>query len=156
MRSSRVNIIFKKPVRIFLFFLLFISQMQLTADDQLEKKNIDEMIDRYFTTWSNTDMEGYESCFHPNAIIHFERNGEVRQENLSNFIEGQKNAHANATEKMKEIPLFKKIQVDKNISQVTVRWKLTVSSREQYGYDYFTLIKFKKKWKIIYLIFNND
>ena len=101
-------------------------------------------------------MEGYESCFHPNAIIHFERSGEVREEKLSTFIEGQKNAHAYSTERMKEIPLSKKIQYDKGIAQVTVRWKLTSNSREQYGYDYFTLIKYKKKWKVIYLIFNND
>ena len=57
---------------------------------------------------------------------------------------------------MKEIPISKKIQFDKTIAQVSVRWKLTASGREQYGYDYFTLIKHKKKWKIIYLIFNND
>ena len=139
-----------------LLFLLLVSQVQIQAEDLTEKKNIEEAIDRYFSTWSNMDMEGYESCFHPNAIIHFERSGDVREEKLSAFIEGQKNAHAYSTERMKEIPLSKKIQYDKGIAQVTVRWKLTSNSREQYGYDYFTLIKYKKKWKVIYLIFNND
>ena len=137
-----------------LLFLLF--QIQIQADDLTEKKIIEEAVDRYFSTWSNMDMEGYESCFHPNAIIHFERSGEVREEKLSTFIEGHKNAHAYSTERMKEIPLSKKIQYDKGIAQVTVRWKLTSNSREQYGYDYFTLIKYKKKWKVIYLIFDND
>lgn len=145
---------FKNAIRILLIFIF--STASIFSDDSIDKKNIEESIDRYFATWSNADMEGYESCFHPNAMIHFERNGDVRSENLSTFIEGQKNAHQYAMEKMKEVPLSKKIQLDKNAAQVIVRWKLTTNSREQYGYDYFTLIKYKKKWKIIYLIFNND
>ena len=35
-------------------------------------------------------------------IIHFERNGDVRSENLSTFIEGQKKIHQYASEKMKK------------------------------------------------------
>jgi Putative lumazine-binding len=143
-------------ISFFLVVFLFLITTQIKSDELQEKKNIEDLIERYFTTWSNADLEGYESCFHPSAIVHFERNGEVRSENLSIFIEGQKNAHQYSTEKMKEVPLSKKIQLDKNGAQVIVRWKLTTNSREQYGYDYFTLIKFKKKWKIIYLIFNND
>lgn len=128
----------------------------LYSQDNSEKKSIEDAIDRYFQTWSNEDMEGYESCFHPDAIIHYERNGEINESKLKRFIEGQKNAHLNSSEKMKEIPLSKKIQIDKTIAQVTVRWKLTADNREQYGFDYFTLVKYKKKWKIIYLIFNSD
>ena len=44
-----------------LLFLLF--QIQIQADDLTEKKIIEEAVDRYFSTWSNMDMEGYESCF---------------------------------------------------------------------------------------------
>lgn len=140
----------------FFWILLFFFQSSINATDLVEKKSIEELIDTYFSTWSNADIDGYESCFHPDAIIHFERNGEIKEDSLSPFIKSQKNAHAYSFEKMKEIPLSKKIQLDKNIAQVTVRWKLTANSREQYGYDYFTLVKYKKKWKIIYLIFNND
>lgn len=143
-------------MRIFFLILLFSFQLSINANDLEEKKSVEDLIDRYFSTWSNADMVGYESCFHPDAIIHFEKSGEIKEDSLSPFIKGQKNAHAYSSEKMKEIPLSKKIQLDKNIAQVTVRWKLTTNSREQYGYDYFTLIKYKKKWRIIYLIFNND
>lgn len=137
-------------------FLVFALQIYPDSSESKEKKSIEEMIDQYFSTWSSQDMEGYESCFHSNAVIHFERNGEVREEKLTAFIDSQKRAHSFSFEKMKEIPLSKKIQIANNIAQVTVRWKLTSASREDYGYDYFTLIKHKKKWKIIYLIFNND
>lgn len=148
--------LFRNLIQFLFPFLLLFFQLELGADDLAEKKNIEDLIDKYFATWSNIDMEGYESCFHPNAIIHFERSGDVKEDKLSTFIAGQKNAHAYAQEKMKEVPLSKKIQFDKGTAQVTVRWKLTANNREQYGYDYFTLIQLKKKWKIIYLIFHND
>ena len=148
--------LFRNLIQFLFPFLLLFFQLELGADDLAEKKNIEDLIDKYFATWSNIDMEGYESCFHPNAIIHFERSGDVKEDKLSTFIAGQKNAHAYAQEKMKEVPLSKKIQFDKGTAQVTVRWKLTANNREQYGYDYFTLIRLKKKWKIIYLIFHND
>jgi len=140
----------------FWILFLFSFPLSVSATELAEKKSIEELIDRYFSTWSNADMNGYESCFHPDAVIHFERDGEIKEDSLSPFIKSQKNAHTYSFEKMKEIPLSKKIQLDKNIAQVTVRWKLTTNNREQYGYDYFTIVKYKKKWKIIYLIFNND
>lgn len=148
----------KKKIKLLLkiCILLFCLQVYAESNDALEKKSIEELIDQYFATWSNQNMEGYEACFHPEAIIHFERNGIVKEERLEPFIESQTKAHSYSFDKMKEIPISKKIQFDKTIAQVIVRWKLTAAGREQYGYDYFTVIKYKKKWKIIYLIFNND
>lgn len=151
MNQRIVKLIFK------LLVIIFISiSLEISADDTTEKKSIQDLIDRYFATWSNQDMEGYKSCFHPSAMIHFEINGEVKEENLSPFIESQRKAHALSLEKMKEIPVSKKIQFEQNTAHVIVRWKLTSTSREQYGFDYFTLIKYKNKWRIIYLIFHND
>lgn len=144
-------------MKLIFFILLFLfNSLFLYSDEILDKRNIEEAVDKYFSSWSNEDMENYEASFHPDAIIHFERNGDIHESKLKPFIEGQRNAHQSSSEKMKEVPISKKIQIDKNIAQVTVRWKLTTNNREQYGYDYFTLIKYKKKWKIIYLIFNND
>ena len=133
---------------LFLFSNLF--------SQETDKKNIEDFIDTYFKTWSAADMNGYKNCFHPNATIHFERSGSITEDKLEDFILGQTLAHKQSDKQLKEIPLSKRIMQEGNKALVIVNWKLLSDKKETTGYDYFTLIKVKGKWKIIYLIFHND
>ncbi len=139
----------------FYALFVFLISSHIFGND-LDKKNIEQLIDIYFKSWSEADMNSYKSCFHPKAIIHFNNLGNISESKLDEFVSGQAAAHESSPSKMKEIPLSKKIIWDNDTAQVTVRWKLTAENRESYGYDFFTLTKLKNKWKITYLIFQND
>lgn len=144
-----------KKVSIFLVFFLFNGGI-LFAGEIEDKKAVEEMIDRYFSTWSRQDMDGYAACFHSKAVIHFEGRGTIKEDRLSDFIDSQVYAHKVSLDKMTEVPVSKKIQLAGDVAHVIVRWKLTAGTRETLGYDYFTLLRVKKQWKIMYLIFNSE
>jgi hypothetical protein len=135
--------------------ILFLFCFSLFSEEN-DKKNIEDFIDTYFKTWSSADMNGYKNCFHSEAIIHFERNGSITEDRLEDFILGQSLAHKQTNKNLKEIPLSKRIMQEGNKALVIVNWKLFSDKKETTGYDYFTLLKVKGKWKITYLIFHND
>lgn len=142
-------------MKLIYFSLLFFS-FCLYPSEKEDKKEIENFLDLYFSSWSKANMVQYKSLFHENALIQFDSGFEIKTENLEDFIEGQKYAHKFATSKMTEIPISKKIQFDSNKAQAIVRWKLSSNEKEQLGFDYFTLLKIKNQWKIIHLIFHND
>ena len=114
-------------------------------------------LNRYFSTWSAKDMEGYGGCFHPQARITFVGKGGVSQsDGLTDFLHGQKLSHAQATAPMTEVPTDMKITMDSRVAQAAVRWKLTKGAEIVTGTDYFTLIQTESGWKIVSLVFYND
>lgn len=113
-------------------------------------------LERYFSTWSAKDMEGYGACFHPQARVTFVQNGVPQTQGLTDFLHGQKMGHATAREPMMEVPTEMKILMDDRTAQASVRWKLTQGSRVVTGTDCFTLIKTPDGWAIMSLVFYND
>lgn len=113
-------------------------------------------LERYFSTWSAKDMDGYGACFHPQARITFVQNGVPQTQGLTDFLHGQKMGHATAREPMTEVPTGMQILMDDRTAQAAVRWKLTQGSRIVTGTDCFTLIKTPDGWAIMSLVFYND
>jgi len=122
-----------------------------------DQGGIETFLNRYFSTWSAKDMDGYGSCFHPTARITFvESGGNASSQGLTDFLHGQKVGHERSPEPMTEVPTAMKISGDGRVAQAEVRWKLTKGRNVVTGTDFFTLIKTAEGWKIGALIFYND
>lgn len=117
---------------------------------------IEDFLDRYFLTWSNADMAGYQDCFHPQATISYVRDRGALPMNLKDFIRLQKEGHELAVAPMKEVPLSKAIQADEDVAQAQVRWRLTKADGVTTGTDYFTLVRGPLGWRIISLTYCDD
>ncbi|MEI6536222.1 MAG: nuclear transport factor 2 family protein [Verrucomicrobiaceae bacterium] len=142
------------PSRACLFFALFFSACAPSATIKFEDADVRTMLNRYFATWSQRDMDGYGRCFDPQARILFvAKNGDVVSEGVTDFIHGQKLAHEQAATPMTERPLDMKIQGDAKIAQAAVPWILTKGSKEERGTDFFTLRRDGDAWKIVSLVF---
>lgn len=142
------------PRRLCLLVLLIAGCTQAGPPDQAE---IESFLNRYFSTWSAKDMQGYQDCFHPTARITFvESGGNAGSQGLTDFIHGQKVGHERSPEPMTEVPTGMKITGDKRVAQAEVRWKLTKGRETVTGTDFFTLIRTPQGWKIAALVFYND
>jgi hypothetical protein len=123
--------------------------------DTSEKYKIGKLIDLYFSSWSEQNMEAYRNCFHPDAVVQFVGgNSVITTYNLSSFIEEQTAIQRYSTIKMKEVPLSKSIYVEGGNAHVIVKWKLFKDTFAETGYDHFVLLRVKNEWKIIYLTFH--
>lgn len=142
------------------FVTLFLSfNIGLFANPDIEKKEVQAQVEKYFKVWSLAKIDEYGKLFHENAIIFFREKstGNIRQENLGRFLESQKRAHGSSTEKMTEIPLEIKIDLyGKDTAQVAVYWKLTSGDRVSLGWDHFLWTKQDGQWKIVNLFFYAD
>lgn len=122
-----------------------------------EQAALETFLNRYFSTWSAKDMEGYGGCFHPTARISFVMaGGQVHSQGLTDFLHGQKLGHERAPAPMTEVPTSMNIIGDSRAAQAEVRWKLTKGRETVTGTDYFTLVKTADGWKIASLLFYND
>ncbi len=114
-------------------------------------------LERYFSTWSAQDMAGYEGCFATDArITYVAPDGKLSGQGLTDFIHGQRMAHAQSPVKMVEVPLEMKISGDTLVAQAGVKWKLTKGETIETGLDYFTLRKAADGWRIVSLVFYQD
>lgn len=114
-------------------------------------------IERYFSTWSARDMEGYGALFDEKArVFYLEKSGDMTSEGKTDFLHSQKMAHAESKIPMNEVPLEMQITGDARACQVGVKWKLTQGERVATGLDYFTLKKGTDGWKIASLLFYQD
>lgn len=127
-------------------------------EDPREEESIAAFLDKYFSSWSNGDMDAYKDCFHPKATIVFLDRSNAPQASypLDTFIRTQEQAHQKSLVKMREIPLDKQITTDGNVSQATVRWKLFKGDKTVTGVDLFVLGLTSGKWKILHLTVRND
>ena len=122
-----------------------------------EQAAIKAFLDRYFSTWSARDMEGYGACFDPGARVTFvEKNGRSSSQGLTDFLHGQKLGHERSPSPMTEVPVAKKISGDSRVAFAEVRWRLTKGKDVVTGVDYFTLGRGRDGWRILALVFYND
>jgi pyroglutamyl-peptidase len=115
---------------------------------------VEEMILRYFRTWSNQDMEGYGACFRSNACIQFiDSDGTLGTYPLGPFLASQRDSHQRARHRQTEVAESIDIRFEQELARVVVYWKLTAGPRVEYGYDHFTLMRYKGQWQIVNLTF---
>ena len=118
------------------------------------EKEVGELIDRYFKSWSNQDLVRYGQCFMPQAAIQMidPHRGLITMP-LTPFLQSQQQAHQASPNKMVETPETVKIRFDANLAHALVYWKLVDGERLEYGYDHFTLMKSNGKWRIANIVF---
>jgi hypothetical protein len=150
---STMKIGFIKALLLWLCFTL-VGCGQAAHPDQA---GIETFLNRYFSTWSAKDMDGYGSCFHPTARISFvEAGGQSGSQGLTDFLHGQKIGHERSPVPMTEVPTNMTITGDARVAQAQVRWKLTKGRVVITGTDFFTLLKTPDGWRIAALVFYND
>lgn len=128
-----------------------------TKSANADEVAVRSFLESYFSTWSVQMMDRYGECFDPRArITYVGKDGTVQTDGVTDFLHGQKLAHAQSKVPMSESPTEMKITYDSRVTIASVRWKLTKGSEIVTGTDCFTLIKTEKGWKIISLVFYND
>jgi len=138
-----------------LFAPVWLSSCQPSGSSHAEEPAVRAFLDRYFSTWSAQDMDGYASCFHESARITYvaDRRGSQRTETLSDFLHGQRMGHKTAAEPMNEVADSMIIQTDDRAALARVHWTLLRGAEKSTGIDHFSLIKTEAGWKIIHLLF---
>lgn len=124
------------------------------ADKDPRQAEVKEMVTRYFKTWSDQDMRGYDACFLPDAVVqHIDDRGRVSNSGRAEFVASQREYHRTAPEKTVEVPETIEVTFEGKLARAVVYWKLTAGKRVEYGYDHFTLMKHDGKWRIVNLVF---
>lgn len=151
-----------RPVHLSWLLVVLVSCLAFTGCKTQSVKHPDDVsirafLNRYFSTWSAKDMEGYGACFHPQArILFLGRSGEVASQGLTDFLHSQRLAHQTAAVPMSEKPIEMTIQGDAKVVQASVTWVLTKGSTEERGTDFFTLKREGNGWKIVSLVFYGE
>lgn len=149
--------LFQRACRFLFTVALLALPVSCTKTASADEAAVRSFLATYFSTWSVKDMDGYGACFHPQArITYVGKNGETQSDGLTDFLHGQKLAHAQSSVPMSESPTEMKVTYDNRVTIAAVRWKLTKGSEVVTGTDNFTLIKTDAGWKIISLVFFND
>lgn len=118
------------------------------------EKEVRELIDRYFKSWSNQDLVRYGQCFMPQAAIQLiDPDRGLITMPLAPFLQSQQQAHQASPNKMTETPESIKIRFDAELAHALVYWKLVDGQRLEFGYDHFTLMKSDGKWRIANIVF---
>jgi pyrrolidone-carboxylate peptidase len=119
------------------------------------EQEVKEMIARYFRTWSEQDIDGYNDCFLPDACVQFIETpgGRLSTTPRLQFIRSQKEYHERSPDKSVEVPETIDVRFEERLARVVVFWKLTAGPRTEYGYDHFTLMKHNGSWRIVNLVF---
>ena len=124
------------------------------AAEDARKAEVQQLIDRYFRSWSSQDMDRYGLCFMPQAAIQLiDEAGRLNTMPLAPFLRSQQDSHRQAANRMTETPESVEIRFDANLAHALVYWKLVDGERTEYGYDHFTLMRSDGKWRIANLVF---
>ena len=84
---------------------LLVLPVSCTKSASADEAAVRSFLATYFSTWSVKDMDSYGACFHPQARITFVgKNGETQTDGLTDFLHGQKLAHAQSATPMSESP----------------------------------------------------
>jgi pyroglutamyl-peptidase len=125
-----------------------------TPAEDPKRAEVEEMIRRYFQTWSNQDMVGYGACFLTEAVVQFiDSQDRLSSTALGAFLVSQREAHRRARDRQTEVPESIDIRFEQKLARVVVYWKLTTGPKTEYGYDHFTLMKVRGQWRIVNLVF---
>lgn len=115
------------------------------------------LIERYFLSWSNQDLDRYGQCFLPNAAVQLlDANGALTTLPLGPFLQSQREAHRQAVNRLTETAETVDVRFEGKVARVVVYWKLVGSEVDEYGYDHFTLINAGDRWRIANLLFYPD
>ena len=118
------------------------------------EKEVQALLNAYFTSWSKADLLAYGKCFMPQSAIHMiEPNGRLVTLPLGPFLKTQQEAHRSNPNKMTETAERTEIRFDADLAHALVYWKLVDGERTEYGYDHFTLMKSEGEWRIVNLVF---
>ncbi len=121
------------------------------------EKEVRALIDRYFKVWSDRDMDGYDDCFMADAVIqHVDARGQLTSIPRGRFVSGQREAHRRSPDPMVEVPESVEIRFEQQVARAVVHWKLTAGARVETGYDHFTLMLDRGRWRIVNLLFYAD
>lgn len=118
-----------------------------------QRSQIEAFVQEYFGTWSRKDIVAYGRCFHPNARIWF---GTDPSLGLAEFLESQRQAHANSPVPLTEDPLAWDARINNGLAHVRVHWELHRGTEDIRGYDFFTLALVEGRWQIVALVFNQE
>jgi pyroglutamyl-peptidase len=122
-----------------------------------QEREVRDLIDRYFRSWSSQDLVRYGQCFMPQAAIQLiDSSGKLITMPLAPFLKSQQEAQRNAANPMTETPESVDVRFEAELARVVVRWKLVDGQRVEYGYDHFTLMRSEGKWRIANLTFYAD
>ncbi len=111
-------------------------------------------VEHYFSTWSEQDMDGYDACFLPDAVIQFiDANGSISTAGKQRFVASQRAFHRGSNTRTVEVPENIDIRFEGKLARAVVYWKLTSGARIERGYDHFTLMTEEGHWRIVNLLF---
>lgn len=124
------------------------------AESDPRTAEVQQLVDRYFRSWSGQDMDRYGQCFMPQAAVQMiDDAGRLVTMPLTPFLRSQRDAHRTAPQPMVETPESVQIRFDGNLAHALVGWKLVAGDRVEYGYDHFTLMRSDGQWRIANLVF---
>jgi hypothetical protein len=129
------------------------SAPQSAAPPDPHRAALDQLVEQYFSTWSQPDIDAYGRCFHPNARIWFEGGQSMP---LGPFLESQRHAHASSPVPLREYPLEWDVLSRNGLAHAWVRWELDRGGRIERGYDFFTFIHENGRWQVLALVFNQE
>ncbi|MFN9717140.1 MAG: nuclear transport factor 2 family protein [Planctomycetota bacterium] len=119
-----------------------------------EQAAVEELIERYFKSWSEQRMKDYGDCFADDAVIQeLNARRDISTQSKGPFVTTQSTYHKMAIFKATEVPVRTTITFEAELARAVVYWKLTAGPRRQFGYDHFTLVKQDGEWKIANLVF---
>ena len=111
-----------------------------------------EFLERYFTTWSTGDMEGYKALFHAQATIIQVGDGAVYTLGRDEFVD-QQTPEPGDTVGRREWLTSWAINEDTVVTEVIAGYELDFGSGTGRGVDRFTLMRDGAgQWQIICLL----
>jgi pyroglutamyl-peptidase len=124
------------------------------ASDDPRQAEVKQFVEGYFSSWSNQEMDRYSDCFLPDAAIQFiDAKGELWTYARTKFVAKQRDYQRRAETRAIEVPESIDIRFESKLARAVVYWKLTAGTRVDYGYDHFTLVKYRGKWRIVNLTY---
>jgi pyroglutamyl-peptidase len=130
------------------------TEVQAANDEEPRLREVRAFVEHYFKSWSDQDMDAYDSCFLPEAIIQYvDDRGAVKNTSKRPFVASQREVHRNSDVRNVEVPETIDVRMEGRLAHAVVFWKLTSGQRIQKGYDHFTVMKREGKWRIINLVF---
>jgi hypothetical protein len=141
--------------------LIPLGMLCATADtpsgNDARRDEVQQLVDRYFKSWSSQDIARYGQCFMPQAVVQLiDPRGQLASIPLTPFLKSQQEAQHNAAQPMTETAESVDIHFEGELARVVVHWKLIDGARTETGYDHFTLMHTEGKWRIANLIFYTD
>jgi hypothetical protein len=121
--------------------------------DEARTADVKKLVETYFRSWSNREMDAYGECFLPGASIQFiSPSGELDTQSVREFLTNQRRYQM--ARPAKETPQSIDIRFEKRLARAVVYWKLDDGSgTPKYGYDHFTLVQRDGNWRIVNLAF---